>query len=143
MPLYSNQYFDLYNAKIQNFVTSPYWGAADAIVAASVKAGEKNSVILGSSTELSGAFRSSSWGKSSPGSADLDIENLTSGYATVQTGMDGSMMWNMQALAEVPTSVKNEDGTLTYTIKVRNDMKFSDGSAINAKNYIASVLRCQ
>jgi len=140
VPLYSNQYFDLYNAKIQNFVTTPYWGAADAIIAASVKEGEKNSVILGSSTELSGAFRASSWGKSSPGSSDLDIENLTSGYATVQTGPDGAMMWNMKALAEIPTSVKNEDGTLTYTIKIRDDMKFSDGSKINAKNYIASLL---
>ena len=140
VPLYSNQYFDLYNAKIQNFVTTPYWGAADAIIAASVKAGADNSVILGSTTELSGAFRNSSWGKSSPGSSDLDIENLTSGHGTVQTGPDGAMMWNMKALAEVPTSTLNEDGTLTYTIKVRNDLKFSDGSAINAKNYIASIL---
>ena len=140
VPLYSNQYFDLYNAKIENFATTPYWGAADAIIAANVKAGQTNSVILGSSTRLSGAFRASSWGKSSPGSSDLDIENLTSGYATVQTRQDGSMLWNMKALAEVPTSVKNEDGTLTYTIKVRNDMKFSDGSKINAKNYIASIL---
>ncbi len=140
IPLYSNQYFDLYNAKIQGFVTSPYWGAADAIVGATVKAGEANSVILGSSTELSGAFRSSSWGKSTPGSSDLDIENLTTGFSTVMSTIDGSYKWNMQALAEVPTSVKNADGTLTYTIKVRNDMKFSDGTAINAKNFIAGVL---
>ena len=140
IPLYSNQYFDLYNAKIENFVTSPYWGAASAIVAASVKEGNDNSVILGSSTELSGAFRESSWGKSNPGSSDLDIEELTSGYSTVQTGMDGSMMWNMMALAEEPVAVKNDDGTLTYTIKVRDDIVFSDGSAINAKNYVASIL---
>ena len=140
VPLYSNQYFDLYNAKIQNFFTTPYWGPADAIIAASVKEGEANSVILGSATELSGAFRNSSWGKSSPGSSDLDIENLTSGYATVQTGPDGAMMWNTKALAETPTSVVNEDGTLTYTIKIKNDLKFSDGSAITAKNYIASIL---
>ncbi len=140
IPLYSNQYFDLYNAKIQGFVTSPYWGAADAIVASTVKAGEKNSVILGSSTELSGAFRASSWGKSSPGSSDLDIENLTSGYATVQTGIDGAMMWNMKALTSVPTSVKNEDGTLTYTIKILDNLVFSDGSKITAKNYLAGIL---
>ncbi len=140
IPLYSNQYFDLYNAKLDNFKTSPYWGAASAIIAATVKEGNDNSIILGSSTELSGAFRNSSWGKSSPGSADLDIEELTSGFATVQSGFDGSLMWNMQALAEVPASVKNDDGTLTYTIKVRDDMVFSDGSKINAKNYIAGVL---
>lgn len=140
IPLYSNQYFDLYNAKLQGFKTSPYWGAADAIIGATIKEGNSNSIILGSVTELSGAFRSSSWGKSSPGSSDLDIENLTTGYATVQSTFDGSYQWNMQALAEAPTSVKNEDGTLTYTIKVRNDMKFSDGSAINAKNFIAGTL---
>lgn len=139
IPLYSNQYFDLYNAKIEGLVTTPYWSPADAIIAATVTT-EDNSVILGSATALSGAFRSSSWGKSQPGSADLDIENLTSGYATVMTGKDGAMLWNMQALAETPTSTKNEDGTLTYTIKIRNDLKFSDGSAINAKNYIVSIL---
>ena len=69
IPLYSNQYFDVYNAKIENFATSPYWGPADAIVAATVKEGETSSFILGSSTELSGSFRNASWGKSSPGSA--------------------------------------------------------------------------
>ena len=140
VPLYSNQYFDLYNAKLENFVTSPYWAAASAIVAASVKDGYDNSVILGSSTELSGAFRESSWGKSNPGSSDLDIEELTSGHATVQTGIDGSLMWNMMALAEEPTSVKNDDGSLTYTIKVKDDLVFSDGSAITAKNYVAATL---
>lgn len=140
VPLYSNQYYDLYNAKLENFVTSPYWGAESAIVGASVKEGNDNSVILGSSTELSGAFRKSAWGKSSPGSSDLDIEELTSGHSTVQTGIDGSYMWNMTALAEEPTSVKNDDGSLTYTIKVKDDLVFSDGSAITAKNYVAYVL---
>lgn len=140
VPLYSNQYFDLYNAKIEGLVTTPYWAPADAIVAAKVKAGEKNSVILGSATELSGAFRNSSWGKSSPGSSDLDIENLTSGYATVQTDKTGAYIWNMKALAEEPVKKVNEDGTLTYTIKIKNNLKFSDGSAITAKNYIAGTL---
>lgn len=142
VPLYSNQYFDLYNAKIQNFVTTPYWGPADAIIAASIKAGESNSVILGSNTDLSGAFRDSDWGKSSPGSSDLDIENLTSGHATVMTNSAGAYIWNMYALAEVPVATKNADGTLTYTIKIKNDLKFSDGSAITAKNYVASALAC-
>ncbi len=140
IPLYSNQYFDLYNAKIQGFKTTPYWGAASAIVACTIKEGNANSVILGSSTELSGAFRAASWGKSTPGSSDLDIQELTSGYATVETNDTGAMEWNMNALAEEPVAVKNDDGTLTYTIKLRNDMVFSDGSAINAKHFIAGVL---
>ncbi len=140
VPLYSNQYFDLYNAKLDGFVTSPYWGAADAIVAATVKAGNANSVILGSATQLSGAFRNSSWGKSSPGASDLDIQNLTSGHATMESNMEGAYVWNMNTLAAEPTSVVNEDGTLTYTIKIKEGLVFSDGSAISAKHYIASVL---
>ncbi|MBR2900766.1 MAG: hypothetical protein IKC39_00830, partial [Clostridia bacterium] len=140
VPLYSNQYFDLYNAKIENFVTTPYWAAADAIIAATIKEGAENSVILGSATELSGAFRNSSWGKSSPGSSDLDIENLVTGHSTVMTDKSGKYIWNMSALAEEPVKTINDDGTLTYTIKVKNDLKFSDGSAINAKNFIAYLL---
>ncbi len=140
VPLYSNQYFDLYNAKIQNFETTPYWGPADAIIAASVKAGESNSVILGSSTDLSGAFRNASWGKSNPGSADLDIQNLVTGYSTLMTDNSGAFVWNENAIDGIPTSKLNDDGTLTYTIKLKKDMVFSDGSAINAKNYIAGLL---
>lgn len=140
IPLYSNQYYDLYNAKLENFVTSPYWGTDDALIAANVKEGEDNSVIIGDVTELSGQFRIASWGKSNPGASDYDIQKLTTGYQTVQTTIDGSYIWNMSALAEEPTSVKNEDGSLTYTIKVKDDMVFDDGSAITAKNYVAYVL---
>lgn len=140
VPLYSNQYFDLYNAKIEGLVTTPYWGPADAIVAAKVKTGEANSVILGSSTDLSGAFRDSAFGKSSPGASDLDIQKLTSGHDTLMSDKNGEYNWNMSALAEVPTSVVNEDGTITYTIKIKKDLVFSDGSAITAKHYVASAL---
>ena len=144
IPLYSNIYYDLYNAKITNFVTTPYWGPADAIVAAGSSDGK---VILGSTTDLSGAFRNAAWGKSSPGASDLDIQNLISGYATAMSGSDGNYSWNETALAKgadgkaiIPTSKVNEDGTLTYTIKIANDLTFSDGSKITAKNYVAGVL---
>ena len=140
IPLYSNQYFDLYNAKFENFKTSPYWGPADAIIATTVKSGEANTAIIGSSTDLSGMFRNSTWGKSSPAASDLDVQNLITGFATEATGFDGAYTWNMQALAEEPEKTENEDGTATYTIKVRDDMKFSDGSAITAKNYIVALL---
>ncbi len=140
VPLYSNQYFDMYNAKIQGLVTTPYWSPADAIIAATIKEGAANSVILGSTTDLSGMFRNSSWGKSNPGSSDLDIQNLTSGYATLMTDKNGAFVWNENAIAETPVSTLNDDGTLTYTIKLKNDMVFSDGSKITAKNYIAGIL---
>ena len=32
IPLYCNYYYDVYNEKIQDYRTSPYWGAAEAIL---------------------------------------------------------------------------------------------------------------
>ena len=140
IPLYSNRYYDLYNAKLQNFVTTPYRSPADAIVGARVKDGEPNTVILGSSTELSGAFRNAAWGKSSAGAADLDVESLTTGHATVMTDAEGSYLWNLSALAEKPIAERNEDGSLTYTITLQRDLKFSDGSPIRAEHYLSALL---
>lgn len=40
IPLYSNYYYDLYNAKIENFKTSPFFGAADAILYCTIKNAE-------------------------------------------------------------------------------------------------------
>ena len=37
IPLYSNYYYDVYNANIENFVTSPFFGPADAILYANIK----------------------------------------------------------------------------------------------------------
>lgn len=37
VPLYSNYYFDIYNAKIENFVTSPFWSPVDALLYCTIK----------------------------------------------------------------------------------------------------------
>lgn len=40
IPLYSNYYYDIYNAKLENFQTSPFFGPTDALLYASVKNAE-------------------------------------------------------------------------------------------------------
>ena len=37
IPLYSNYYYDVYNAKIENFKTTPFFGISYAILYARVK----------------------------------------------------------------------------------------------------------
>ncbi len=37
IPLYSNYYYDIYNAKIDGFKTSPFWGPTDALLYCTVK----------------------------------------------------------------------------------------------------------
>lgn len=139
VPLYSNQYYDVYNAKIDALKTSPYRSVTDAIVGAKVISGD-NSVILGSSTELSGAFRNASFGKSAPGSADLAIQTLTSGYATVFTGVDGGYKWADKEILASHEETENEDGTKTFTLRIAEDLLFSDGSPVRAENYLMPLL---
>lgn len=138
VPLYSNQYYDIYNAKINELKTSPYWGVSDAIVGAKVSG--NSSVILGSNTELSGSFRNSSFGKSSPGAADLDIQELTSGYSTVVTDMGGSYAWAGSDILLSHEEKPNDDDTKTFTVQIVPDLTFSDGSPIRAENYLVSLL---
>ncbi len=40
VPLYSNYYFDIYNAKIENFVTGPFWSPVNALLYSTVKGAE-------------------------------------------------------------------------------------------------------
>ncbi len=141
VPLYSNEYYDLYNAEIkgvQEHPTNPFWGPHRALIDWSSEKAD-DSIILGSSTELSGQFRVPSFGKSSPGSSDNDIGYLTTGLSTVETTKEGGYVWN-DTVVESHEEKINEDGTLTYTIKVKDDLKFSDGSAVTAKDYIAFSL---
>jgi len=139
IPLYSNEYYDVYSSRIENFDTGPYRDAADAIVGARIKSGV-NSVVLGSTTKLSGAFRNAAWGKSSAGSADLDVEGLTSGHSTVMTDSEGNYTFNLFALSGEPEMSGTEDGGLKVTFRIREGLRFSDGSEILAKHYLAELL---
>ncbi len=138
VPLYSNRYYDIYNAKISDLKTTPYWDVATAIVGASVTTGD--SVILGNITELSGAFRNAAFGKSAAGASDLDIQELTSGYSTVITDMGGGYAWADESIVRSHEERKNPDGTRTFTLQIADDLVFSDGSPIRAENYLAPLL---
>lgn len=138
-PLYSNQYYDIYNAKISELATNPYWGVTDAIISAKVTTAD-NAVVLGSATALSGSFRNAGFGKSAPGAADLDIQNLTSGYSTVVTDTGGTFEWAGEQIVRSHEETKNADGTKTFRITLADDLQFSDGSKIKAENYLAGLL---
>lgn len=140
VPLYSNQYYHVFNAKLQNYHVSPYWGAANAIVDASIDTEKgSNSIILGNVTDLSGSFRYASFGKNSPGAADLDIQTMSTGLYTVQNDVTGAYAWNPTVVVD-HQETENEDGSKTFTIQIADDLVFSDGSPITAKNYLVWTL---
>ena len=141
IPLYSNEYYDLYNAQIkgvEEYPTNPYWAPADALIDWTSEK-EDGSIILGSSTELSGKFRYATFAANSPGSSDLDVQDLIVGLETVATTKEGGYMWNPTVVA-AHDETDNDDGTRTYTVKIQEDLVFSDGSPVTAKNYLVSLL---
>ena len=137
IPLYANEYYDLYNAQIKGtdeYPTNPYWSPASALIDWTSEK-EDNSIIMGNTTDLSGKFRYAAFGGTNPGAADLDVQNLSTGLETVATTKEGGYEWN-------PTVVKsheetmNEDGTRTYTVTIYDDLKLSDGTPVTVKNYV-------
>ncbi len=138
VPLYSNEYYDLYNTAIggvSEHPTNPYWDPADALIDwTSAKA--DNDIIIGSSTELSGKFRLASFGSSNPGASDLDIQNLVTGLDTVSKTKEGGYEWNDTVVAS-HDEVVNDDGSKTFTITIKEGLKFSDGSEVTADDYLA------
>ena len=141
IPLYANEYYDLYNAQIggvQEHPTNPYWAPASALIDWT-SAKEDNSIILGNATDLSGKFRYANFGANNPGAADLDVQGLIVGLETVVSTKEGGYVWNDTVVAE-HSEVDNEDGSRTITIKLHDDLKFSDGSPVTAKNYIAFTM---
>ena len=143
IPLYSNEYYDLYNAQIkgvEEYPTNPYWSPASALIDWT---SEKNdTIIIGNSTDLSGKFSYATFGGNNPGAADLDVQNLTVGLETVSTTKEGGYVVNPTVVKEL-VETENEDGSKTYTITIYDDLKFSDGSAVTAKNYLVySMVFC-
>ena len=137
IPLYANEYYDLYNAQIKGtdeHPTNPYWSPAAALIDWTSEK-EDNSIIMGNTTDLSGKFRYAAFGGTNPGAADLDVQKLSTGLETVATTKEGGYEWN-------PTVVKsheetmNEDGTRTYTVTIYDDLKLSDGTPVTVKNYV-------
>ena len=141
IPLYSNEYYDLFNAQIEGVKdnpTNPYWDVTSALIDWT-SAKEDKSIIIGNVTELSGKFRYATFGGTNPGAADLDVEELSTGLGTVVTTKDGGYAWN-DTVVKSHEAVENEDGTKTYTIEIYDDLKYSDGSAITAKDYLVHTL---
>ena len=138
IPLYSNEYYDAYNTEIkgvEEHPTNPFWGVTNALIDWSSDK-KDHDIIIGSSTELSGKFRIANFGGGNPGASDNDIHGLTTGLNTVETTKEGSYTWNDNIVKEHTEEV-DADGNKTYTITIFDDLKFSDGSAVTAKDFLA------
>ncbi|MBQ5954012.1 MAG: hypothetical protein IJL47_08260 [Lachnospiraceae bacterium] len=136
IPLYTNEYLCVYNKKLSGIDKHPVtasWSVLDALVEWSSSNG---SIIIGNTTKAAGQFRYASYGNAATNVADKEIGQLLSGLETVSRTKDAGYTWN-DTVVKQHTETLNEDGSVTYTITLWDDLKFSDGSAITAKDYLA------
>lgn len=93
-------------------------------------------IVVGATTMMEGYFFTELW---SANTADHDVRTLLHGYSTVVVGKDGMCLLDSTAMAGMQSQT-DAAGNKTFTFTVNPNLKYSDGSALTAKDYVFSVL---
>ena len=94
-------------------------------------------LIYGSTTEVSGDIGPGAWWTNN--ATDEMIRGLIDDYSPVTTNQGGEYIINPTVCGGID-SVANEDGSKTFTVKINEGLKFSNGEPITAANYVAYAL---
>ena len=111
---------------------------SDASTEPSSEATEKheNKVIYGSDTELSGDLGNAWWTNNA---TDKLIRDLINDYDVTMFDQFGQMKVN-ETVSDGVQTAENEDGTATYTVKIKQGLTYNDGTPITAADYVAYML---
>ena len=96
---------------------------------------DAHTLIYFSNAEISGDFSPKEWW--SNGSMENMIRDITNDYATVSTDRNGALVIN-QTVCESIESEINEDGTKTFTIRIKDGLLFNNGESISIKDFVWS-----
>ena len=94
---------------------------------------EKGTIVYGASTEIGGDFAPSSWYTNN--ATDKMLRELSNDYYTVVTDQGGAYVVNNTVCQEIAGEV-NEDGTKTFTIKVKEGLTYNNGDPINIYDFV-------
>ncbi|MCR4634229.1 MAG: ABC transporter substrate-binding protein [Erysipelotrichaceae bacterium] len=95
-----------------------------------------NQIIYGSTTELNGDLGNAWWGNNA---SDATVRELINDYGVITTNQGGELVENQSVTTGV-TSVVNEDGTKTFTVGIKDGLKYNNGEPITAADYVAYAL---
>lgn len=93
-------------------------------------------VTVGATTRMEGYFFTDLW---SANTADNDVRTLLHGYSTVVVSREGECELDKTAVTSM-TAKTDAKGNRTYTFTINPNLKYSDGSALTARDYVFSVL---
>ncbi len=121
IPLYANDYHDLYNAKLEGFETTPLWQWPEAIVSATGL-----ETFVAGNTSFSGEFYEG-WGNSA---YDNNIRKLVFGGTGLMSVTNTGDLDKNFFVDEYSTS----EDMKTWNFKLKEGIKFSDGVELTAND---------
>jgi peptide/nickel transport system substrate-binding protein len=125
---------------VKNFVRVLVFAVVAAMMLSCVAFAEApahdNSLIYGSTTEISGDWGRALWTNNA---SDNLIRNLIDDYNTVTTNQGGEFVVNESVVANYETA-ENEDGSKTYTITLNDGLLWNDGTPITVQDFVAEAL---
>lgn len=92
-------------------------------------------VIIGDSSETSGDI-TPMWTNAA---SDYNAYKLITGLETVSGDQDGKWVTN-DTVVDSMEETENDDGSKTWTFKIKDGLKFSNGDPVKAENYVFSYL---
>lgn len=93
-------------------------------------------LVIGTTTDLEQDFYDPIYNNSA---TNYKLYGLLHGYGTVGTNRDGEWITIPNVVEKLDT-VENEDGTKTFTIKLCDNLVWTDDTKITAKDYVFAVL---
>ncbi len=93
-------------------------------------------IIVANPTKLNGMFFTNKWGNNT---SDIDVRELLHGLSTIEYRGDGEFTINVSTVKGYNTKT-DAKGNSQYIFTIYDDLYFSDGSQITAKDYVYSVL---
>lgn len=93
-------------------------------------------LVIGSTTDAN-ADMLTGWTNAAP---NAQVKALIHGAGTVAFTAEGTFEPNYAVLAEELQTTDNDDGSKTFTMTIKEDLVYSDGSAITAQDYVFAVL---
>jgi len=97
---------------------------------------EGSKVAVGSGTEVSGNFFTDMWGNNT---SDIDVRAMLHGYSTIAWTNEATYLPDSSVVTVSPPA-QDAAGNKTYTFDVAPGLTFSDGTPIDARDYVFSVL---
>ena len=110
-----------------------------SLAACGGEASNDTRLIYGSTTEVSGDIGPGAWWTNN--ATDKMIRDLINDYQPVVTNQGGEFVINETVCGGVE-SVANDDGSKTFTVKINEGLKYSNGEPITAADYVAYALVC-